>query len=310
MEGQDGEPVMFGRVLSLVKASRSLERHAAKARAVIEAVEAPMAAVEAAAAGVEEGGPGGGGWRDPAQARPSKRARRAAAAAEVAAPAGPEGTTGLQQANGTSGTRSINSSSSSTYSTAQDDFVPLPPALEQLIEDTMTRLRLSDAGSDEGEGEGDEKYSRAFCMDLREFLKEQVAGLIQSRLQLAAAAAIKAKEEQGKKADRGRGTGDVRFVEGKVNSWELERMLRDRGVTQAELHEFLRQCVERYEAKRIDPGSTVGAFGAQSIGEDGEGEGGGGGGMSVVGEGGCCIMDGADGELLQCCNAKRCTSLF
>ena len=39
------------------------------------------------------------------------------------------------------------------------------------------------------------------------------------------------------------------------------------GVTAAELRGFVEQCTSRYEAKRIDPGSTVGAFGAQSIGE-------------------------------------------
>lgn len=41
------------------------------------------------------------------------------------------------------------------------------------------------------------------------------------------------------------------------------------GVTAAELRGFVEQCTTRYEAKRIDPGSTVGAFGAQSIGEAG-----------------------------------------
>lgn len=45
------------------------------------------------------------------------------------------------------------------------------------------------------------------------------------------------------------------------------------GVTAAELRGFVEQCTSRYEAKRIDPGSTVGAFGAQSIGEGANGMG-------------------------------------
>ena len=39
------------------------------------------------------------------------------------------------------------------------------------------------------------------------------------------------------------------------------------GATAAQLAAFVRQCVRRYDGKRCDPGSTVGAFGAQSIGE-------------------------------------------
>ena len=37
-------------------------------------------------------------------------------------------------------------------------------------------------------------------------------------------------------------------------------------MTAAELATFVEQCTSRYESKRIDPGATVGAFGAQSIG--------------------------------------------
>ena len=41
------------------------------------------------------------------------------------------------------------------------------------------------------------------------------------------------------------------------------------GVTKAQLEEFLYRCVDKYRAKRIEPGSAVGAVGAQSIGEPG-----------------------------------------
>jgi DNA-directed RNA polymerase III subunit RPC1 len=51
--------------------------------------------------------------------------------------------------------------------------------------------------------------------------------------------------------------------------YALERLVSPVGVTAAELRGFVEQCTSRYEAKRIDPGSTVGAFGAQSIGEPG-----------------------------------------
>jgi len=50
---------------------------------------------------------------------------------------------------------------------------------------------------------------------------------------------------------------------------ELERLLRPIGLTRRELEDFLELCRVRYRDKRVDPGSTVGAFGAQSIGEPG-----------------------------------------
>lgn len=49
----------------------------------------------------------------------------------------------------------------------------------------------------------------------------------------------------------------------------LERLLRPLGLTSRELEDFLELCRVRYRDKRVDPGSTVGAFGAQSIGEPG-----------------------------------------
>ncbi len=41
------------------------------------------------------------------------------------------------------------------------------------------------------------------------------------------------------------------------------------GLSLQELRTFISLCAQRYDAKRIDHGSTVGAVGAQSIGEPG-----------------------------------------
>ncbi|CAD7700847.1 unnamed protein product [Ostreobium quekettii] len=49
----------------------------------------------------------------------------------------------------------------------------------------------------------------------------------------------------------------------------LEYLAGLEGLTAGELRRFMRRVVERYETKRIEPGTTVGAVGAQSIGEPG-----------------------------------------
>eukprot|EP00878_Enallax_costatus_P021182 GHUV01022417.1.p1 GENE.GHUV01022417.1~~GHUV01022417.1.p1 ORF type:complete len:456 (+),score=120.95 GHUV01022417.1:512-1879(+) len=49
----------------------------------------------------------------------------------------------------------------------------------------------------------------------------------------------------------------------------LEYVVGCEGLTAAELAGFVRRCIAKYESKRVDPGSTVGAVGAQSIGEPG-----------------------------------------
>lgn len=50
---------------------------------------------------------------------------------------------------------------------------------------------------------------------------------------------------------------------------ELERLLRPIGFTRSQLQCFMKMCQDRHRSKVVDPGSTVGAFGAQSIGEPG-----------------------------------------
>ena len=51
--------------------------------------------------------------------------------------------------------------------------------------------------------------------------------------------------------------------------FELERLLYPIALTKDQAKTFIKFCAERYKMKRVDPGSTVGAFGAQSIGEPG-----------------------------------------
>ena len=50
---------------------------------------------------------------------------------------------------------------------------------------------------------------------------------------------------------------------------ELERLLHPVALTRRQAEAFAVFCAARYRRKRVDPGSTVGAFGAQSIGEPG-----------------------------------------
>jgi len=57
-----------------------------------------------------------------------------------------------------------------------------------------------------------------------------------------------------------------------VNSFgepELEHLLRPISLTRSQIKVFIKLCCERHRGKIVDPGSTVGAFGAQSIGEPG-----------------------------------------
>ena len=48
-----------------------------------------------------------------------------------------------------------------------------------------------------------------------------------------------------------------------------ERLLKPVGFTKPQLRSFIKMCQQRHREKIVDPGSTVGAFGAQSIGEPG-----------------------------------------
>ncbi|DBB09251.1 hypothetical protein WJX82_001205 [Trebouxia sp. C0006] len=112
---------------------------------------------------------------------------------------------------------------------------PLPGELVQLLEQ---RLQLR------GLVEGSDKYSGLFIASLKEFILKQVTRLkgVRERLGLPA-------EERGAE--------------------EVEVAAGVHGLSQIELDAFVDLTVQRYQTKRMDPGSTVGAFGAQSIGEPG-----------------------------------------
>lgn len=49
----------------------------------------------------------------------------------------------------------------------------------------------------------------------------------------------------------------------------MERLLKPVGFTRPQMRTFIKMCQQRHREKIVDPGSTVGAFGAQSIGEPG-----------------------------------------
>jgi len=55
----------------------------------------------------------------------------------------------------------------------------------------------------------------------------------------------------------------------KYGQSELERLIRPTGFTRSQIRCFMKICQDRHRNKVVDPGSTVGAFGAQSIGEPG-----------------------------------------
>ncbi|EIE19808.1 beta and beta-prime subunits of DNA dependent RNA-polymerase [Coccomyxa subellipsoidea C-169] len=117
-----------------------------------------------------------------------------------------------------------------------DDWdVPLPTDMEALIEGLLQENDLA---------QGSVFCSAAFQADLQVFLQIQVKSWRAVRQKLSLPM-----DDRGPRAP--------------------EAAAAAQSITAAELREFLRLCARRYEAKRMDPGSTVGAFGAQSIGEPG-----------------------------------------
>ncbi|CAK0785283.1 hypothetical protein CVIRNUC_008489 [Coccomyxa viridis] len=113
--------------------------------------------------------------------------------------------------------------------------VPLPEDMEALMQGLLAEADMAP----------DSLFcSSAFQKDLHAFLHAQVEEWrkVRKRMGLPMAA---------------RGTG----------TQEMAAMAQS--LTRAQLQEFVSLCRRRYEAKRVDPGSTVGAFGAQSIGEPG-----------------------------------------
>jgi len=112
--------------------------------------------------------------------------------------------------------------------------VPLPGALTDAVAAKLGACRLADP----------------------EFCSRSFFGMVEGHLGKMVGAYRDARERCGLAVDA---VGDV----------VTEELAGQASMTEAQLDVFLRECVTRYQRKRVDPGSTVGAFGAQSIGEPG-----------------------------------------
>lgn len=109
---------------------------------------------------------------------------------------------------------------------------PLPAELEAAVEEVL-------AGEVFGEGAG--FASAAFRDQLAAFLRSQVEDMRALRARLGLP-----QDARGEPA--------------------LEHVVACQALSREALQGFIAQCASRYERKRIEPGATVGAFGAQSIG--------------------------------------------
>ncbi|GIL99158.1 hypothetical protein Vretimale_4372 [Volvox reticuliferus] len=141
--------------------------------------------------------------------------------------------------------------------------VPLPAELEELINKQLCRPELQAATATttvptSGNGFGVIKTtpslnlgtpwcSDAFRKGLKDFLASQLAGFRSARKRLGL-------EENERSPDP---SAVAEYVAGQD------------GLTRPQLEAFVSLCISKYATKRIDPGSTVGAVGAQSIGEPG-----------------------------------------
>ncbi|KAJ9527506.1 hypothetical protein QJQ45_025764, partial [Haematococcus lacustris] len=113
--------------------------------------------------------------------------------------------------------------------------VPLPTELAAAIAAQLGRKQLSESAA---------WCSSAFRDSLRTFLNDQAERYAAARKRLGL--------EGGQ-----RGLGALEYAAGQE------------GLTRGQLTAFMDRALAKYELKRIDPGSTVGAVGAQSIGEPG-----------------------------------------
>ncbi|CAI7924353.1 unnamed protein product, partial [Closterium sp. NIES-54] len=133
------------------------------------------------------------------------------------------------------------------------------------IEGTRRRLGIpvtkeeAERGGREGEGEGGRGEGEGDAMEVEG--KDGKEG--------------EASAGTGKAEGEGEGKGDgEREGEGKKEK-VLERGVAEKvarnlcGVTAKQLQLFLDTCIRRYQSKRMEPGTAVGAIGAQSIGEPG-----------------------------------------
>eukprot|EP00197_Chlamydomonas_leiostraca_P012021 CAMPEP_0202861128 /NCGR_PEP_ID=MMETSP1391-20130828/2625_1 /ASSEMBLY_ACC=CAM_ASM_000867 /TAXON_ID=1034604 /ORGANISM="Chlamydomonas leiostraca, Strain SAG 11-49" /LENGTH=1424 /DNA_ID=CAMNT_0049540457 /DNA_START=102 /DNA_END=4376 /DNA_ORIENTATION=+ len=124
--------------------------------------------------------------------------------------------------------------------------VQLPAQLSSAVAAQLARKEFSGSGDTPGAAVavGVEWCSSAYREGLKTFLSKQVAAYKQARERLGLPEAARGDEA-------------------------LEYAAGMSGLTPSQLVSFVDRAVSKYESKRIDPGSTVGAVGAQSIGEPG-----------------------------------------
>ncbi len=234
MEGGAGEPVALPRLAALVCARRRT------------AVPAPAA--EAAAVKVEEGeeeAPAKGRARRGAKAAPAPRRGKAVAAAAAAAE-----DDGVAAAASAAAAAAASTGAAAAAADAADALAPLPAELDALAVEVAASPRFARSEfEDVAHKQGAAAAPPAFCSEKFR------------------AALIKFLEDQAAAARRARaGLGLPEDARGPP---ALERWAGRAAPSLAELRATVAEAAARYSAKRADPGSTVGAFGAQSIGEPG-----------------------------------------
>ncbi|GBF92585.1 DNA-directed RNA polymerase III subunit [Raphidocelis subcapitata] len=159
--------------------------------------------------------------------------------------------------------------------------VPLPPALAAAVEAALgsdPALRLSEAEEVEGDYAGPDgeplgpdalRARRAQGKDVRPEMKPQDAFRGPPLEAPPGAAADGAYSERFKRGVRKFLRDTLGLPQDARGAPAAEYAAGLSGLTQEQLRAFLERCRDKYRGKRIDPGSTVGAVGAQSIGEPG-----------------------------------------
>lgn len=138
-----------------------------------------------------------------------------------------------------------------------DDNVPLPADLQAKVGDVAAVLRRYDGVPDSLAKDLEEQMVQRVKVGgaLREAVAPQV-GRVRSRPLALPQSYAAARQRLG-------------LPEGRRGDKSLERLAGYEGFTERELGFIQRLVMRKFDQKRVDPGSTVGAFGAQSIGEPG-----------------------------------------
>jgi hypothetical protein len=164
-------------------------------------------------------------------ARAAAAAAAAAAAVEAAA-AGGDPAAAAAAAAKASFTAGGYGSSSSSSTRSLSELVDLPADLSKQVQAVMRQRELQEP---KGGLEGKAWCSEKFRGDLRGFLEGKVKAYREVRVALGLPA---------EKRVEGPGAQSLEYVAGCV------------GLTQQELEFFVRRCLEKYEAKRVDPGGS------------------------------------------------------